>query len=57
MRGERWEVRDMFCGGRNYGRDCIGGREEVAGIEETDVVAIKGTDTFVHRVIDAVVWF
>lgn len=36
--------------------DSIWCRQEVASIEETDIVAIEGSQTFVHRIIDAMIW-
>ena len=44
---------DHFC----YARDDIGGREEVASVEETDIITINTSQTFVHSVIDTLVRF
>ena len=46
-----------FCYSRSDTADSIRCGEEVAGIEETDVVSIKGAQAFVHRIVDAFVWF
>ena len=45
----------LIGNGGNDARDSIGGREEVTGIEETDVVTVERAEPFVHGVVDAMI--